>query len=249
MAAIRRATTSLVKLAEADAFLPSMGLERREALWAIKALRDEPLELWAAAAEREARVIAEMQEPEVTLKSMTQGMEVVEDYSHTGLTLRQHPVSFLRDDLRKRSIVTCAEAMVERDGRWLMTAGLVLVRQRPGSAKGVMFMTLEDETGIINAVIWPSLFEKQRRVVLSATMLAINARSSARATSSIWSLSGCSTCRPISEVSASVTERFRCNMVAVTGSSTEAVHRIRGINQSSWHRREIFTNPIGTSTR
>ncbi|APO72225.1 error-prone DNA polymerase 2 (plasmid) [Rhizobium gallicum] len=169
-------TTSLVKLAEADAFLPSMGLERRQALWAIKALRDEPLELWAAAAEREARVIAEMQEPEVTLKSMTQGMEVVEDYSHTGLTLRQHPVSFLRDDLRKRSIVTCAEAMVERDGRWLMTAGLVLVRQRPGSAKGVMFMTLEDETGIINAVIWPSLFEKQRRVVLSATMLAINGK-------------------------------------------------------------------------
>jgi error-prone DNA polymerase len=107
---------------------------------------------------------------------MTQGMEVVEDYSHTGLTLRQHPVSFLRQDLRKRSIVTCAEAMVERDGRWLMTAGLVLVRQRPGSAKGVMFMTLEDETGIINAVIWPSLFEKQRRVVLSATMLAINGK-------------------------------------------------------------------------
>ncbi|QPB22668.1 error-prone DNA polymerase [Rhizobium sp. 007] len=169
-------TASLVKLAEADAFLPSMGLERREALWAIKALRDEPLELWAAAAEREEKAIAEMQEPEVTLKSMTQGMEVVEDYSHTGLTLRQHPVSFLREDLRKRSIVTCAEATAERDGRWLMTAGLVLVRQRPGSAKGVMFMTLEDETGIVNAVIWPSLFEKQRRVVLSATMLAINGK-------------------------------------------------------------------------
>ncbi|TDW20879.1 error-prone DNA polymerase [Rhizobium azibense] len=169
-------TASLVKLAEADAFLPSMGLERREALWAIKALRDEPLELWVAAAEREAKAIAEMQEPAVTLRSMTQGMEVVEDYSHTGLTLRQHPVSFLRQDLRKRSIVTCGEAMAERDGRWLMTAGLVLVRQRPGSAKGVMFMTLEDETGIVNAVIWPSLFEKQRRVVLSATMLAINGK-------------------------------------------------------------------------
>ncbi|MFA1627623.1 error-prone DNA polymerase [Rhizobium mongolense] len=169
-------TASLVKLAEADAFLPSMGLERREALWAIKALRDEPLELWVAAAERQAKAIPEMQEPDVTLRSMTQGMEVVEDYSHTGLTLRQHPVSFLRNDLRKRSIVTCGEATAERDGRWLMTAGLVLVRQRPGSAKGVMFMTLEDETGIVNAVIWPSLFEKQRRVVLSATMLAINGK-------------------------------------------------------------------------
>ena len=86
--------SSLVKLAEADAFLPSLQLERRQALWDIKALRDEPLELWAAAAEREAKVIAEMQEPDVALKSMTEGREVVEDYSHTGLTLRAHPISF-----------------------------------------------------------------------------------------------------------------------------------------------------------
>ena len=100
--------SSLVKLAEADAFLPSLQLERRQALWDIKALRDEPLELWAAAAEREAKVIAEMQEPEVALKSMTEGREVVEDYSHTGLTLRAHPVSFLRKDLDRKGIVTCA---------------------------------------------------------------------------------------------------------------------------------------------
>jgi len=107
---------------------------------------------------------------------MRTGHEVVEDYSHIGLTLRQHPVSFLRDDLRRKGMVTCAEAMAERDGRWLMSGGLVLVRQRPGSAKGVMFMTLEDETGIINAVIWPTLFERQRRVVLTASMLAINGK-------------------------------------------------------------------------
>jgi error-prone DNA polymerase len=169
-------TASLVKLAEADAFLPSLKLERRQALWDIKALRDEPLELWAAAAEREAKIIAEMQEPDVTLKSMTQGREVVEDYSHTGLTLRQHPVSFLRRELRKKRIVTCAEAMAERDGRWLWTAGLVLVRQKPGSAKGVMFLTLEDETGVVNAVIWPSLFEKQRRIVMAASMMGIHGK-------------------------------------------------------------------------
>lgn len=168
--------SSLVKLAEADAFLPSLHLERRQALWDIKALRDEPLELWAAAAEREARVIAEMQEPGVALKSMTEGREVVEDYSHTGLTLRAHPVSFLRKDLDRKGIVTCAEAMGQRDGRWLWTAGLVLVRQRPGSAKGVMFLTLEDETGIVNAVVWPSLFERQRRVLMTASMMAINGR-------------------------------------------------------------------------
>ena len=169
-------TASLVKLAEADAFLPSLKLERRQALWDIKALRDEPLELWAAAAEREAKAIAEMQEPEVALRSMTEGREVVEDYSHTGLTLRAHPVSFLRPELKKKRIVTCAEAMAERDGRWLWTAGLVLVRQKPGSAKGVMFLTLEDETGIVNAVVWPSLFEKQRRIVMSASMMAIHGR-------------------------------------------------------------------------
>ncbi|WP_411907073.1 error-prone DNA polymerase [Rhizobium mayense] len=168
--------SSLVKLAEADAFLPSLQLERRQALWDIKALRDEPLELWAAAAEREAKVIAEMQEPEVSLKSMTEGREVVEDYSHTGLTLRAHPVSFLRRDLERKGVVTCAEAMGQRDGRWLWTAGLVLVRQRPGSAKGVMFLTLEDETGIVNAVVWPSLFERQRRVLMTASMMAINGR-------------------------------------------------------------------------
>jgi error-prone DNA polymerase len=169
-------TACLVKLANADAFLPSLGLERRAALWDIKALRDEPLELWVAAAEREAGTIVEIQEPDVRLKSMTEGREVVEDYTNTGLTLRAHPVSFLRQDLRRKRIVTCAEAMGERDGRWLWTAGLVLVRQRPGSAKGVMFLTLEDETGIVNAVVWPSLFEKQRRILMTASMLGVHGR-------------------------------------------------------------------------
>jgi error-prone DNA polymerase len=169
-------TSTLVRLAEADAFLPSLRLERREALWAIKALRDEPLALWAAAAAREERTVPEMQEPQVSLRAMTEGREVVEDYGHVGLTLRRHPLALLREDLKKRSIVTCAEAMAQRDGKWLMTAGLVLVRQKPGSANGVMFATLEDETGIVNAVIWPSLYERQRQVILSASMLAINGK-------------------------------------------------------------------------
>jgi error-prone DNA polymerase len=169
-------TASLVKLAEADAFLPSLRLERRQALWQIKALRDEPLELWAAAAEREAQTIVEANEPVTQLKSMAAGREVVEDYSHTGLTLRAHPMSFLRQDLNNKGIATCAEAMAERDGKWLWTAGLVLVRQRPGSAKGVMFLTLEDESGIVNAVVWPSLFERQRRILMSASMMGIHGK-------------------------------------------------------------------------
>jgi error-prone DNA polymerase len=167
---------SLVELAEADAFLPSLGLQRRDALWAIKALRDEPLPLFAAASEREARAIAEQQEPEVALRQMTDGHNVVQDYSHIGLTLRQHPVAFLRKALAERQIVTCAQAMNARDGRWLMTAGLVLVRQRPGSAKGVIFMTIEDETGPANVVVWPKLFEQRRRIILGASMIAINGR-------------------------------------------------------------------------
>ncbi|MHC2459903.1 DNA polymerase III alpha subunit [Rhizobium leguminosarum] len=167
---------SLVELAEADAFLSSLHLERRDAFWAIKALRDEPLPLFTAAAEREARTIAELQEPDVELRQMTEGHNVVEDYTHLGLTLREHPLRFLRADLTKRRIVTCAEAMTARDGQWLMAAGLVLVRQRPGSAKGVMFITIEDETGIANIVVWPKLFERSRRVVLGASMLAINGR-------------------------------------------------------------------------
>lgn len=90
--------------------------------------------------------------------------------------MREHPIAFLRADLQRKSIVTCAEAMNARDGRWLMTAGLVLVRQKPGSAKGVMFITIEDETSAANLVVWPSLFEKRRRVVLGSSMMVINGR-------------------------------------------------------------------------
>ncbi|KPF41433.1 error-prone DNA polymerase [Rhizobium sp. AAP43] len=169
-------TEALVQLANADAYRPSLRLERRDALWAIKALRDEPLPLFAAAAERERVTIAEQHEPEVALRQMTEGHNVIEDYGHTGLTLRQHPIAFLRNDLAARNIITCAEAMNARDGRSVYTAGLVLVRQKPGSAKGVMFITIEDETGPANIVVWPTLFEKRRRVVLGSSMMAINGR-------------------------------------------------------------------------
>lgn len=167
---------ALVQIAEADGFRPALGMARREALWAIKALRDEPLPLFAAATAREQEFVPEVNEPAVSLRPMTAGAEVVEDYGHVGLSLRSHPVAFLRDDLRRRRIVTCQEAMDARDGRWLEAAGIVLVRQRPGSAKGVMFITLEDESGIANLVVWPQVFEKNRRIILSAGMFAVRGR-------------------------------------------------------------------------
>jgi len=169
-------SAALVQLAEADTFRPALALARREALWAIKALRDEPLPLFAAASAREAEIVPEVSEPAIVLRPMTAGSEVVEDYGHVGLTLRTHPLSFLREDLRRRRIVTCAEAMTTRDGHWLEAAGIVLVRQRPGSAKGVMFITLEDETGIANLVVWAKVFEANRRAVLSASMMAVRGR-------------------------------------------------------------------------
>jgi error-prone DNA polymerase len=166
----------LARLAEADAFRPALGLARREALWAIKALREAPLPLFAAATAREAGPAPEIQEPAVTLRPMKAGGEVGADYGHVGLTLRRHPVAFLRGDLRRRGITPCAEATRAKDGSWLSTAGLVLVRQMPGSAKGVMFVTIEDETGVANLVVWPAVFERQRRVILAARLLAVRGR-------------------------------------------------------------------------
>ncbi|PZQ19285.1 MAG: error-prone DNA polymerase [Ancylobacter novellus] len=167
---------ALTQIAEADAFRSSFGLARREALWAIRALRDEPLPLFAAASAREDEIVPEVAEPAVSLRPMTAGGEVVEDYRHVSLSLRAHPVAFLREDLKRRRMVTCLEAMEARDRRWVEIAGVVLVRQRPGSAKGVMFITLEDESGVANLVVWPNVFEKNRRTILSAGMIAVYGR-------------------------------------------------------------------------
>jgi error-prone DNA polymerase len=155
----------LERLAEADAF-QTVGLNRRQALWAIRGLSDTRLPLFdSVPAEPDA-------EPEVALAAMTAGREVVEDYRATGLSLRSHPVSFLRQDLAARRIVRCADLMTIRDGKRVEVAGIILVRQRPGSAHGVLFVTIEDETGHANLILWPSVFEAHRRLVLSASMIA-----------------------------------------------------------------------------
>ena len=102
--------------------------------------------------------------------------EVAEDYSSVGLSLRSHPVAFLRAELQARGMVPCAALAHIRDGRRVIVLGIVLVRQKPGSAKGVMFITIEDETGVANLILWPDRFEKQRRLVLSAGMIACHGR-------------------------------------------------------------------------
>jgi error-prone DNA polymerase len=160
------ALAALERVAEADGF-GGLGLDRRGALWALRGLGEAPLPLFAA---------TETREPAVNLTPMTAGRVVVEDYQSTGLSLRRHPVAFLREDLAGRGILPCSALPALRDGRRLVVAGIILVRQRPGSAKGVIFITLEDETGIANLVVGKDLFEKQRRVVLSASMLACHGR-------------------------------------------------------------------------
>jgi error-prone DNA polymerase len=158
---------ALERLAEADAF-GSMRLDRRRALWHIRALAETELPLFAA---REAFI-----EPQTVILPMQAGREVVEDYRSTGLTLRRHPLDFLRAELRAKGMITAADLAQKKDGARLELAGIVLVRQKPGSAKGVMFITIEDETAHANLVVWPSLFEKQRPLILSAGMIACRGR-------------------------------------------------------------------------
>ena len=166
--------SALERLAEADAYR-SIGLDRRGALWAVKGLADGALPLFAAA-DAGRRPQPEVVEQPMSLTPMKDGREVVEDYRSIGLSLRRHPVSFLRTALRARGMVTCAALNHVRDGRRVAVPGVVLVRQKPGSAKGVMFITIEDETGVANLILWPDRFERQRRLVLSAGMIACYGR-------------------------------------------------------------------------
>ncbi len=166
---------AIERLAEADAFL-CLAENRRQGLWKVKGLGEAPLPLFAAADEREARFSPEGLEPLVELRPMTDGREVVEDYRSLQLSLRGHPISFLRDQLDAMRIVRCADLATIRDGRNIEVAGVILVRQRPGSAKGVLFVTIEDETGIANGILWPDRFEIYRRQVMSASMIAMRGR-------------------------------------------------------------------------
>ncbi len=162
---------TLEKLAAADTFR-SMGLDRRQALWEVKALRShEPLPLFTWSETREAG-----SEPTVALPEMALSEHVVNDYQTLKLSLKAHPMSFLRAQLKARRVRACHELRALKDGAFVSVAGVVLVRQRPGSAKGVVFMTLEDETGVANAVVWPKTLERFRKVVMAARLIVIHGR-------------------------------------------------------------------------
>jgi error-prone DNA polymerase len=163
---------ALERLAAADAFR-SLGLDRRQALWAVRALRrsgdKDDLPLFAHFA-------SPALEPDVDLPRMLLGEQVVEDYRHLHLSLKAHPVAFLRGELARRGIMRHETLAAIKSGRRVTVAGLVLVRQRPGSANGVIFMTLEDETAVANTIVWPQVFETFRPIVLGARLVAVTGK-------------------------------------------------------------------------
>jgi error-prone DNA polymerase len=161
---------AIQRLAAADAFR-SMGLDRRAALWDSRALKQTPdLPLFTYA---EARDEGAESEP-ARLPEMPLSEHVVSDYQTIRLSLKAHPMRFLRDHYAGQKFVTAEQLRTIKDGKRLSIAGLVLIRQRPGSAKGVVFITIEDETGVANLVIWPDVFESQRKIVMGARLMAVH---------------------------------------------------------------------------
>jgi DNA polymerase III alpha subunit len=168
---------ALERLAAADA-LHSLALDRRRGLWALKALGEAPLPLFAAVSpEKPSPPSGEREKIAASLlPQMPLGEHVVEDYATTGLTIKRHPLAFLRAELAHQGLVCARDLAVLPVGRRLAIAGLVLIRQRPGSANGVVFVTLEDETGIANLIVWPAVLERFRRAALGATLLYCRGR-------------------------------------------------------------------------
>ena len=152
----------LSALAAADALAQLVG-HRREALWETLAV-DEATRLDLPA----------VQLPPPPLALPTEGEEIVADYETLGLTLRRHPLALLRDRLRERRIRTAEEVASARNGQFIRTAGIVTCRQRPATASGVIFVTLEDETGYVNLIVWNDLAERQRRELVGSRLLAVN---------------------------------------------------------------------------
>jgi error-prone DNA polymerase len=157
-------------LADADA-MRSLTLDRREGLWAVRRLPEaHPLPLFAAADARE--LVAEL---DADLPQMPLREHIAADYQTVRLSLKGHPMGILRDVFKAEGLLTCAETALRTDGLWTRTAGLVLVRQRPGKGNAI-FITLEDETGVTNVVLWARLFERFRKEVMGGRLLGIDGR-------------------------------------------------------------------------
>jgi error-prone DNA polymerase len=162
---------ALELLAEADAFA-SAGFSRRDALWAVKGLKGE------VKVGSQAPLLAGLPlfEDAVALPLMALPQQVAEDYRTTSLSLKAHPLRFFRPMLDGQRVVTADQLKAIPNGRRVSVGGLVLIRQRPGTAKGVVFVTLEDETGVANAVVWKDCFDANRRTVMSASFLVVHGK-------------------------------------------------------------------------
>ncbi|WP_108483515.1 error-prone DNA polymerase [Oceaniglobus ichthyenteri] len=162
---------SIRQLAAADC-MRSMGIDRRQALWQAQALKDAP----ALPIFDHANASGDGADPETILPDMPRAEHVVADYQTLRLSLKAHPMSFFRASLRAQRFAAAADLRALRHGARVSVAGLVLVRQKPGSAKGVCFITLEDETGVANLVIWPKMFKTYRPTIMSARLMVVHGR-------------------------------------------------------------------------
>jgi error-prone DNA polymerase len=158
----------LEKLADADAFR-SIGLDRREALWEVST-KDRPVVLFSG------QTAADAKGENISLPIMKTSEHVVHDYAATSLSLKAHPVSFVREKLDQLHIISTEQLSTLKDGALVKVAGLVLVRQRPGTASGICFMTIEDETGFANLVIWETLFEKFRKEIIQSRLIMVEGK-------------------------------------------------------------------------
>jgi error-prone DNA polymerase len=161
--------SALERLADADAFR-SIGLDRRQALWEVSALNDHPEGIFTGTPSQSAT------EQLVELPVMTPGEHVVQDYASTSLSLKAHPVSFLRRELDQLKVTPTSGLNTMKNGSLVKVCGLITVRQRPGTAKGVLFITIEDETGFANLVVWSKTFEEYRKVILQSRLLMVAGR-------------------------------------------------------------------------
>ncbi len=165
---IGMADTALEKLADADAFR-SLNKDRRQALWDVST-KDKPL---AALSEDQ---VYHNENKAISLPDMTLSEHVVHDYASLSLSTKAHPVSFLREDLRNLNILSTADLGNAKDGDQVKVAGLILVRQRPGTAKGICFITLEDETGTANVVAFQNIFDRYRKEIIQSRLVMVEGK-------------------------------------------------------------------------
>jgi error-prone DNA polymerase len=159
----------LEKLADADAFR-SMNLDRRSALWKVSTKDHQKESLYKGKYSEDAR------EEKIDLPEMSLSEHVVHDYSSMALSLKAHPVSFLRKQLDQLRVYTTSSLATAKEGTTLKVAGLILVRQRPGTASGICFITLEDETGTANLVVFHQLFDKYRKEIIQSRLLMVEGK-------------------------------------------------------------------------